>query len=325
MGGNALKSITLRRVDRQEMDVLLPEIQGKLLSYFSKVEPLKFYHNKSDFGDLDFLVPAEEMRMDLKDFIKSLGANEIYKNDSTISFDYQLFQIDLIGTPQHNWITTSFYFSYNDLNNLNGRIAHKFGLKFGHEGLHYPIREESGNLVNRIEISKDPKMIYEFLGLDYNRYLEGFDEVEDIFDFVISSPYFNYKIFDYDQLNHTNRTRNRKRKNYAGFLDYLEANLIDKEYQFHPDKDVYLEKINQFFPAANLLVQLDQIRQEFQKRRELATKFNGELVMELTGLKDKELGQFIFQFKNEKEDWFKYLEETPLFIIQSDILNFIYK
>jgi hypothetical protein len=321
MGGSALKSIILRRVDRQEFNILLPEIQEKLLTYFSKVEPLKFYHNKLDFGDLDLMVPSEEFKPDLNEFLKSLGANEIYKNDHTISFDYKLFQIDLIGTPKHNWETTAFYYSYNDINNLNGRIAHKFGLKFGHEGLHYPVREESGNLVSRIEISKDPEQIYKFLGLDYERYLKGFDEVSDIFDYVISSPYFNYKIFDYDQLNHTNRTRNRKRKNYAGFLEYLELNMIDKEYQFSKDKDVYLERIDQFFPNSNFLTTLNDIRKEFQRRRDLSEKFNGELVMGLTGLKGKELGEFIFKFKEDK-DWFKYLEETSDILIQNDILNF---
>lgn len=322
MGGNALKSIILRRVDRSEMNTLLPEIQGKLLTYFSKVEPLKFYHNKPDFGDLDLMVPAEEMGMDLNSFLKSLGAQEIYKNDHTISFDYQLFQVDLIGTPLHNWETTRFYFSYNDLFNLVGRLAHKFGLKLGHEGLHYPVREESGNLVKRIEISKDPEKILQFLGLDYGRYQQGFDEVTDIFQYVISSPYFNYKIFDYDQLNHTNRTRNRKRKNYAGFLEYLELNRVEGEYQFSKDKDVYLEMIDQFFPTSNFLKELNQIRQEFQRRRELSIKFNGELVMELTGLRGKELGEFIFEFKKIRSNWYEYLEKTPDFIIQSDILNF---
>lgn len=322
MGGNALKSVTLRRVDREEMDVLLPLLKEKLLTYFSKVEPLKFYHNKMDFGDLDLIVPLEECKSDLRQFILSLGAKEIYKNDTTYSFDYKNFQIDLIGTPQKNWVTAQFYFSYNDLNNLVGRIAHKFGLKFGHEGLHYPIREESGDLVHRIEISKDPKKIYEFLGLDYNRYLKGFNEVNEIFDFVVSSPYFNYKIFDYDQLNHTNRTRNRKRKNYAGFLEYLEINNIKKEYYFEENKDIYLSKIDEFFPESSLLSTLDRVREEFKKRKDLSNKFNGEIIMNLIGLKGKELGQFIDKFKKSKENWFQYLENTPEFIIQSDILNF---
>lgn len=322
MGGNAL-SIETIRLNKDEFESFSKEVVEKLLTKFSYASPLKYYKNKQDFGDLDIIMDLSERKSNIKEILIELfNTSEIYTNDNMYSIEYKKFQVDLIFKSKENIECAEFFFSYNDLNLFIGRVAHKFGLKFGHEGLHYPVREESGNLVNRIEISKDPEKIYQFLGYDYDQYLKGFDEVEDIFRFVTSSPYFNYKIFDYDQLNHANRTRNRKRKNYAGFLEYLEVNQIDIEYPFDSNKSVYLEKIDQFFPAANFLTTLNSVREDFLKRRELATKFNGELVMELTGLKGKELGEFIFNFKKIRPDWLQYLEDTPIFIIQSDILNF---
>ena len=105
-------------------------------------------------------------------------------------------------------------------------------------------------------------------------------------------------------------------------MEYLELNGVNKEYQFSKDKDDYLEKIDQFFPEASFLKKLNEIRNEFQRRRLLSEKFNGEMVMKITGLEGKDLGIFLNNFKSSKSNWYEYLENTPVYMIQSDVLNF---
>lgn len=65
------------------------------------------------------------------------------------------------------------YLSYNDLGNFIGRIAHGLGLKYGQEGLWYEHMFKNMN-VGAVMISQNYPKIYEFLGLDFKRWEEGF-------------------------------------------------------------------------------------------------------------------------------------------------------
>lgn len=325
MGGNAIKTVTLRRLTKDEFEPYTKEVVDKLLTKFSYVSPLKYYRNKQSFGDLDLILKMSEdvSHEKTKSIINELfNSKEIYENDNTYSFEYKEFQVDLIFKKDEDVQSTEFFFSYNDLNNLVGRIAHKFDLKFGFDGLNYVIRDHHGSLYKRILISKDERKIYEFLDLSYDRFLQGFDEVQEIFDFVISSKYFDSSIFSYENLNHQNRTRNRKRANYAGFLEYMNSNAIERVYNFEKDKTVYLPMINNFFPESNLIQKLEDIRIQFQKQNELNEKFRGDMIMELTGLRGAQLGKFILTYKSQFTNFNAYLQSKSKEEIQNEVKKY---
>jgi len=320
MGGNAIKSIELRRLTRAEFEPYMKDVLLKLSTKFSYASPLRYYKNKPSFGDLDIIMNMNDDKGNVREILVELfNTREIYKNDHTYSFEYQEFQVDLIFTTPEHIKTAEFFFAYNDINNLVGRIAHKFNLKFGNEGLHYVVRDHHGSLHKRILISKDERKIYDFLGYSYDNFLQGFDEVEDIFKFVISTKYFNRDIFNYENLNHQNRTRNRKRANYAGFLKYLDDSNNQQFYPFEKDKDVYLNMIDEYFPESNFLKIFVKMRLEFIKQKELNSKFKGEMIMEITNLQGKELGKFIESFKKDKLDFQGYLENSTEEKILKDI------
>jgi hypothetical protein len=326
MGGSAIKTVSIKRLPKEEFEPYTRDVVSKLLTKFSYASPLRYYHNKPDFGDLDIVMNLSEDKSrddTTATIIELFNSREIHKNGNTYSFEYKKFQVDLIFTKDEDIQSTEFYFSYNDLNNLVGRIAHKFDLKFGFDGLNFVIRDHHGSLFKRILISKDERKIYEFLGLSYGKFLQGFDEVSDIFDFVISSPYFDSEIFNYENLNHQNRTRNKKRKNYAGFLEYLQKHNICKSYPFEKDKSKYIQVIDTYFPEAQLIKRLDEIQTEFQYQRSLREKFNGDLVMKLTGLHGKDLGKFIYNFKKQYHDFQEYIETKPKEEIMSDIIYYL--
>jgi len=223
MGGNALKNTFTRKYLTPEFKELSIEMKAKCKEAFNSIPYiLRHYNNKYDHGDMDILLINDTDRHKLKDVIeKKFKPNEIVINDSVHSFDYQEFQIDLM--PQHviNWLTSISYFDLDPTGNLMGKLAHKFGLKYGHEGLIYPYRSDNGKVMGKLVVSKNPRKIFEFLGFDYERHMRGFDDVEDIFEYVVSSKYFIPDIFAMDNLSQIDHKRNRKRPTYQKFLQYI--------------------------------------------------------------------------------------------------------
>jgi hypothetical protein len=303
MGGNALKNIETRRYEKKEFFEILLEVGARLSGRGIVSEVPKWYRNKETFGDLDVMIKSSTVEGNILDVINDLfEPNEIYNNNDVKSFDYKDFQIDFIMVGDKNWETSLFYFSYNDLGNFVGRISYQMGFRFGDYGLKLVYRHEDGGRKFSKIVSKDPRKIYEFLGFDYDRYLEGFDEVEDIFKFVVLSKRFNREIFNYENLNHQNRTRNKKRKNYELFLEYVKTsdNILPFDYEFK-SKDYYLEKAESFFDV-ELTTEINRWKELVAIEKEASKKFNGNVIMEYFPLKGKELGNAIKNFHNYFDD-----------------------
>lgn len=64
--------------------------------------------------------------------------------------------------------------------------------------------------------------VLESIGLDLEKFLTGFDDLEDLLSWVYSSPYFDSKYFKLDNLNHNKRQRLLKNKNSAEILRIFE-------------------------------------------------------------------------------------------------------
>lgn len=262
-----------------------------------------YYRNKQSFGDIDFVVAVpDDFKPTMKEVIEELfHPNEIFHNGNCWSFDYKEFQVDLITVHPIHFESNLMYLSYNDLGNFIGRLAHQFGLKYGQEGLWYNLKFKGSNIA-RIPVSKDYPKIYKFLGLDFNKWMAGFDELEDVFKFVAESPYFNWKIFQIETLNHINRERNLKRTSYMTFLKWIDENAKHREYLFK-DVDSYLPDIIKAFPEANLELQIRKAEYEHCRSLYIKSKFNGNVISERFNLTGEALGKAIVNFK-------KYIAEA---------------
>jgi hypothetical protein len=325
MGGLALKSVETRRINREEFDVISNELVTVLKTTFSNVGIPLFYKNKPTFGDIDILVTQNEFGPDMRKYIEyHFSPNEIFHNGNCWSFDYKGVQIDLITTSTLDFPTNMIYFSYNDLGNLVGRLAHGFGLRYGQEGLWYE-HYFKGQNVGKIPVSTNYSKTLSFLGLSYERYTKGFDELVDIFEFIASSPYFNWKRYQLVELNKINRDRNKKRSSYIAFLDWVEENVADEEheFQFSEDKSRYLERINLFFPEAELETNIRRLEYLECKKLYVKAKFNGGDVMKKYGFSGKELGDKITSFKTYINNIFDN-QDYDDFIINNDT-SMIYK
>jgi len=236
MGGNALKNTFTRRYEAIEFHALATEMNLLISDIFERSYIFKSWDSKESFGDMDVLIQLKPDQNPLEIIKDIFNPSEIYHNGSCFSFDYKELQIDFIITSEENWETSIVYLKYGDLGNLMGRISKPlFGLKYGHDGLVFTIVDEDNNQTyGELVVSKTPKDIFEFLGFDWYKFCIGFNSMEDMFDYVKSSKYFNAKLFDFDELNHQNRTRNRKREGYCKFIEYV------KDF---PRNEIYKAKI----------------------------------------------------------------------------------
>jgi hypothetical protein len=230
----------------------------------------------------------------------------IHNNGGVFSFDYQNFQVDFIPIKEEKWEIAQTYYSYDPLGNIMGKTFHKFGLSYGWDGLHYKYRNFRGTNSENILLTTDPRRIFDFGGYDYDRYLQGFDTLEEIFEFAVHSHNFDTEMFQMENLKSIDKKRNRKRGSYHLFLNYLKDNDIDIKKDFEQDKSKYIVAIDYYFPEVNLKDKLKELNEKDLKDFYLAEKFNGNLVMEwLPELKGKELGAAISKFKEYLGDTYE--------------------
>ena len=314
MGGKALKNTKTERKTTDQFYDIANRLIPKLEEIFgTELYILKFYHEKPDHGDMDIL-----LKVDNKFYVKNLNIkNEIEKylnpnqiiivNDGTTTFDFEQFQIDLIPVAESVWESTKFWMDWDPSSNLCGKLAHKFGLKFSPSGTFYPYRGGSGRVMKDIIITKDFRKMMEFLGLDPERKYKGFETLEEIYDWIISSKYYNTELFLLENLTQSDRKRNKKRPTFNKFLEYVKDLPYTSEgYHFEKNKTKYLDLIDSSFPEVHFLEQINELKKKDEDNQKMREKFNGDLVMEWTGLNGKELGSVIIEFKKTRDgEWFK--------------------
>tara|TARA_R110000824_G_scaffold291588_4_gene480108 strand:+ start:8517 stop:9557 length:1041 start_codon:yes stop_codon:yes gene_type:complete len=307
MGGRALKSVETRRYSREEFDTVSKELIDTLQRKFDRATIPLFYNNKETFGDIDIIVDTKGTSLlnlggqSIRNFIENeFNPNEIFHNGNAFSFDYKEVQVDLICVNSEDFDSNYHYLAFNDLGNFIGRLAQSIGFKYGQEGLWYNHYSDQ-NTKTKIIVSKDYPEIFKFLGLDYDKWVEGFDTLEEIFEYAMSSSLFNPEMFQLSELNKINRERNLKRASYMSFLDYI------KDKPAHPDydkisvastKENVIDVIREVFPEANIDLHLGEINYEHAKKVLTNLKFNGRMVKEKYGLEKEEIGESIKLFKD---------------------------
>jgi len=325
MGGNALKHLGTTRKSSDEYFSIAADVKSKLRQAFSGVTVMLIdsYSEKESFGDIDILISKDPLPANWLDVIKAEFKPQEIIDNLVVSFDYKGIQVDLIPTPMHEMNIAFTYYSFNDLGNLIGRIAHKMGLKYGHNGLWKVLREDTRVIAN-ILVSDEPKEIFKFLGYNYERFNEGFDTLEDIFVFAASTPYFHRDIFQLDNMNHVSRVRDAKRPTYTAFLKWIEDKPELDKYTWYPYSDQMLESSEKeavkyewlqkglstfpdFKTKYNIAIREDALNLKFKK------KWNGKLIGEVTGYTGKKLG-FLVKWLTDPSPSFrdKILEMTEV-------------
>ena len=318
MGGNALRQPSCR-LNKQELLGLIVKFNNEIAEPFKSTssgatafQPIPFYTSKDSFGDLDMVVMCGSRDWErLLDDLKNKYPDHS-KNGIVFSFGVDVgkdtnFQIDLIyvGETREESRIALTYFAFNDLGNLMGRIYHRAGFKYGHQGLLRVVRDEenSDHIIDEVLVTNEPREIFEFGGYDYDEFLEGFSTREDIFNYVTSSPYFNRDIYLFENRNAKARMRDSKRVMYREFLTWCENRDDLPEFSIEDKEEYRKEQLaNALSRFPEFKHRYDDVITRLEHSKKLRSKFNGDIVRKITGLNGASLGIFIKEFKNRYGD-----------------------
>jgi hypothetical protein len=318
MGGNAIKDA--RRIPRSEYFELCEELQGLFPQL--KMKAVRAFYQKKDFGDIDIVV--ENAGIDVPALVmERINPKTVYHNNMFFSFEFKGVQVDFISMSSDDFLPAWSYFCWNDLGNFIGRTARSINLKYGHDGLVYELRL-GDHFKKSIIISRDTKKILEFLGYDYESWLEGFETEDEIFAYAAGSPLFNPAYFTLEDQSHNDRVRNSKRKMYQKMIAYIqEKGLEDRPKLTVEERDAHYQRAIEFF-GPEFDAEVASATKEFEKSLEFKKYYNGDIVANATGLHGKKLGQFMaglksyiirtYSFNSTPEsmerDWNDFMDET---------------
>lgn len=329
MGGRAIKSSRrfLRNEYFEAVGTLVPKV--KELFNTDDVHVVQSLLLKDSFGDMDVLIKTTDEMSDIRQLIIDCFGNvEISRNSNVWSIDYNGLQVDLILTHKSNYETAKIFFSYNDLGNFVGKLVNNYGkltsirLRYGFDGLKFSVFEpNTRNNIGHVYLTKDMSKVFDFFQLSWDRFLEGFNTIEDVFAYVQTSPYFDSESFEYENLNHINKQRNKKRPNYYYFLEWMKTNNVKVKCDFPYDEDFYINKLFYFFsPDGSAKKEMERIIALHDLKKHVASLFNGSHVMEAFNLQGKDITSKMSEYKETFGGFDKYSE----FVMCNDLDSILF-
>lgn len=332
MGGTALTHLGFQgnRVTKKDYFRIIKEIQQLSLGYIQSVSDVLHYEQKQNYGDIDLVGYCTSSSIE---FIKKIYSPQyISKNSFVYSFDYQGVQIDL--SLFNNLKSLEYYYCYScfsPIGNILGRLVKQKGLKWGIDGLSYPIKlsesEQLGSILIECETPFNTfKKLLDFCGLKhtfnncYKTDLRNYFKTQsEMFSWLCTSNLFNNSIFQFENLNHVNRKRDRLRTDYHNWLEFIKQQ--PSHFEQHEDKTFYLKEICDFF-GVNIFREAEHLISKHQYNKFLKEKFNGKMVVEWTGVTGKELGFIINEFKKSKMPFDDYIQLKSADFIKKEFQEF---
>jgi hypothetical protein len=288
MGGNALKEFGVKRVDRKTYERIRDYVLTKLPEITSKAAVPYFLDDKDDFGDVDVLAILQpEASATLKQWLETTFApRAIIHNGNVWSFNVEDLQIDLITTSEANYEIYFTFLCWGDLSMTMGRVSRLWDLKYGIEGLEFPMRDpETNHVMHTIPISKNPRKIFEFMGYSFDRWLEGFTNAVTLREYLFSSPRIHKGFLDARSSNTKHYKRDFSRKMYSEWFAWFQANLdkFPEEAALPMPKttDEKLTYVENVFPESNLRAEYNRLQKEMTDNILARDKFSGRHMMSL--------------------------------------------
>lgn len=292
MGGNVFKD-NLRINSKQEFY----EVYGKQHKLLAEniaefIELPREIDSKTDFGDMDLVVDIDFLNK-YKAIIEEAGY-PFSRNGIVLSYQTpEKYQIDLIGIDKCKLNYALRYFSFGDHGNILGRLLKfQFQLKHGFNGLSYEFKTDSPNYQRLVELSYVYDDVLDLLKLDKYKFISGFETEEELFDWIYESPCMNTTIYAFDKLKTSDAKRDKKRKFYCRWLDYLKTKP-KKEYVL-PEEEKKLILDTEY---PKLGIALLVYKNEYKKLVDYRNKFNRHIVKDLLKIDNEEFGNFMRSFK----------------------------
>lgn len=309
-----------------------------LLSNFPQMKALPFYKNRTDYKKISFiaeLTPSGQTDKGI-DAIREIGGTEIeYNNAKTISFKFVMpkppqtmmqrlnswfdkirgyeeeveqfyVKIKLVrtGTIVFNYLYFSYAFHY-----LIGKLGRSARVYIVENGMYYRYYDGE-KVVGNVLITTDFEKILTFFKLDFFRFVKGFNDLDELFDFVTTSPYF--RTSEFTRATHSFWMHEK-------IVEYIERKGLDTT---HTAQRIPLEDVAAAFPLVNLLEQAERLKHHREIRVQAGKKFNGKTAM---GLIDGLVGDAVRTTMGAFLHSFPTPYDTHAFIVDNDIPTILKK
>lgn len=342
MGGSLIQSafgLPEKRLSKQEFFPLVAiildkfkrkQLYGEIPNF--KLELIDAYREKSSFGDVDLLCEKID-NFDIESFIEKEFGIKPYRNGESFTFPFEGFQVDINLISPLNFVCAKNYSDYSPQGNAVGKLWHTMGLRYGHDGLFYFIREsdcggeitENSHVLEKLYVSTDTKQIHELIGLDHVRFSQGFDSELDIFRWIGDSKYFNPARFSFEEMNHKARVRDSKRPDYNRLVKWIDDNKQNLPSCIKlEDKRQYLPMLFEMFPHLEERIKVN--KEKYLACLTNKSKFNGLMVQEWVGISGITLGTNLKKFRKEIEnqelDWNYFLAKNSEEEIKKRFMKF---
>jgi hypothetical protein len=321
MGGSALEMET-NRLSALEFKVAQQLVSKHLEDRGVTYHFVQAYRDKPSHGDMDVLVKQDTTSKNR--LVDSFGAQETSFNGRVVSLDFggdkvPTFQLDLVFMQPEWWEMAKAFHDWNVLGNLMGKVARFRRFKYGFQGLRLPYFADlnKSQKLGEFVVSRDPKAVFAFLGYDWERFQQGFDTLESVFEYAMSSRWAARNVFRPEQLTASQRQRDRKRSGYQKFEKWLERQFNPNElgkttdaFVPRPSHRQALDDAAEAFPEANVKEQVNEAKDEWQLRQAASAVFNGKHAMERFGVEGRELGAVLGELKSRYDNWHKHVLEN---------------
>ena len=370
MGGHALRKVIASRIGllkyNEVKSKLYKQLSSKILLEFLIDVPDKkdfgdidiLYQSTNDTNIIDIIKKTFNPVEIVSNGDVCSFSYQIIGDDGEIKY----FQVDLIKSD--NLEMSRFYLSYGDLGGIIGRIAQYIKLKYGATGLwvcpssqtidRFLNIEQNFEFTNNLKtklktqlnchdldmivkahystivLTSKPKIICEYLGLDYNKWIVGFVSKDDIYEWIIESKFFNPDLFKV--LDCAGRQRANKRPMYQDFLQYIfkdEPKFVIEKANTNKYSNINLqfEAIEHFFKLKELKDMIINVSDDLVRKH----KFNGGKLIQF-GIVDKQIPICIKEFKkklgfdtnsNSTNEFNNWLDLNDLTTIDHVLKNFV--
>jgi hypothetical protein len=239
MIGKIQLSVKTYKKSRDEYITIKQQIIARLIEIGINYKEIFYTKDRSSFNALNILVSFKS-KNPIEIISKFNPYQILFTYNNIYSFDYSNYnsilpiQINMINI--HNLEMTNFYYSYSIINSIISYISNSIGLKFSINGLSVKIFQNDGCSLrkivknNEILLSDNPIEICDFFGLNYSKWIDGFDTQEDIFQWLTQCIFFQPKLFNIDY-DYTRICSNKKKIFINKFIKYIENTIETSKYE----------------------------------------------------------------------------------------------
>lgn len=337
MGGNAIKKVKVERISKTIYLEIIQEITDILNQLPIRFDFTRETPGKIDFGDVDVLIDTS---YGLAQSVESV-VNLIHEKFQTVelaisgyvySFAYEkdgvYYQVDFILVCCLEM--AKLYFSYGDTGAIIGRYTAFHGLFFSEDGLYVKVKAchlfnmkypQNENILKEMVLCSNPREVCEFLVLDYDKWLQGFASVEELFEWIISSRFYSREFYCFLKGEHRRRLRNL-RAFYHKFLEYIQVDLEkvdDLELKFNLTLEAELSNMMLAIQAFHKVEEFEAVEEAYTLRYRRKEKFNCNVFLN-NGVEHHQLRGVMNDFERSKnkseeenfESWLDSHDETEV-------------